>query len=267
MIFRPLLRFRKSELLDFLSFFSLTPSNDSTNDDVAYSRNAVRRYLMPQLSENAKEMMARIAANVAVIRDRHQIRPSYSGCYIAFRRSDILSSPRFAAEAAVYEANAALGRGSRLSRASAAAVIARAEEGTGSLSLSGLEIIATKDELRIYPELDPFVMPFRDGACIGSWLALALGKKGDALTLDIDPGLFAAPVIIRSAREGDVIELKGGRKKVLSLMKDQRVPYAVVIEDRIGIAAYLARPFGGRDRLSARLLGSSGVSVALALIR
>ena len=50
-------------------------------------------------------------------------------------------------------------------------------------------------------------------------------------------------------------------------MKDQRVPYAVVIEDCNGIAAYLARPFGGRDRLSARLLGSSGVSVALALIR
>ena len=38
------------------------------------------------------------------------------------------------------------------------------------------------------------------------------------------------------------------------------------IEDRNGIVAYLARPFGGRDRLSRRFLGASGESVALALI-
>ena len=101
---------------------------------------------------------------------------------------------------------------------------------------------------------------------VADGLMLRIGGEGDGLTLRIPLSSLSAPALIRSAREGDVIALKGADKKVSELMKDQRVPYAVVIEDRNGIVAYLARPFGGRDRLSRRFLGASGESVALALI-
>ena len=50
-------------------------------------------------------------------------------------------------------------------------------------------------------------------------------------------------------------------------MKDQKVPYSIVVEDREGIAICFMRLFGGRDRLSRRLLGEDGEPIALALIR
>ena len=111
-----------------------------------------------------------------------------------------------------------------------------------------------------------FAMPLEDGAPIADGLRLSIGGACDGLTLRMPLSSLSHPAVIRSARECDVIALKGADKKVSELMKDQRVPYAAVIEDRSGIAAYLARPFGGRDRLSRRFLGASGEPVALALI-
>ena len=263
---RPLLPYWKSEILGYLASTGLTPSVDSTNDDTAYSRNRIRQALMPALSIEAKDMMATIAENVAVFRERHRIEPSFSGFYLAYNRKDIISSPRFAAERAVYEANASLGSSLRISRNAIDSILAKAAEGRGSLSVGDLGFVFTKDEMRIYPSLPDFAVPLEDGAMVADGLMLRIGDEGDGLTLRIPLSSLSAPALIRSAREGDVIALKGADKKVSELMKDQRVPYAVVIEDRNGIVAYLARPFGGRDRLSRRFLGASGESVALALI-
>ena len=57
----------------------------------------------------------------------------------------------------------------------------------------------------------------------------------------------------------------GNIKKVSELEKDMRVPYSLVLEDRVGIAAFFARFAGGRDRLSSRLLSASPEGTALAI--
>ena len=193
------------------------------------------------------------------------MRPSYSGYYISYGRSSILSSPPFLVEEAVYEANAAFG-GGRLSRALVRDVIGKAEKGSGRLESSGLVFLFLGKEMRIYPRLDDFAMPLREGV-IAPGISLVSPSSPDSLTLTVPFHLLVPPVIIRTAREGDAIELKGGRKRVSELMKDQHVPYGIVVEDRTGIAFYLSRLFGGRDRLSRRLLGQGGTPVALALIR
>ena len=266
MLYRPLLPYWKSEILDYLSSTGLAPSIDTTNEDTAYSRNRIRKALMPSLSLEAKDMMASIADNVAAFRDKHRLEPSFSGFYIAYSREDIIKAPRFASERAVYDANASLGSSMRISRHAIDAVLSKAEEGRGSMAVGDLEFIFTKDEMRIYPSLPDFAMPLEDGAPIADGLRLSIGGACDGLTLRMPLSSLSHPAVIRSARECDVIALKGADKKVSELMKDQRVPYAAVIEDRSGIAAYLARPFGGRDRLSRRFLGASGEPVALALI-
>ena len=81
----------------------------------------------------------------------------------------------------------------------------------------------------------------------------------------IDEKKLVPPVILRTSREGDEIMLKGGLKKVSELEKDMRVPYSLVLEDRVGIAAFFARFAGGRDRLSSRLLSASPEGTALAI--
>ena len=266
LLYRPLLPYWKSEILSYLASRCLIPSVDSTNADTAYSRNRIRRYLMPALSAEAKDMMALIAENVAVFRSRYRIEPSFSGFYIAYDRTALLAAPRFASERAIYEANAALGSSVRLSRTMIESVLVKVEEGRGRMSSGNLEFMFTKDDVRIFPAISETVEPFADGVHVAGNLALMIGNDGDGLTLRLPVHSLIPPVIIRTAREGDSILLKDSAKKVSELMKDQRVPYAFVIEDRSGIVAYLARPFGGRDRLSRRFIGVPGEPVALALI-
>lgn len=264
-IFRPLLSVSKSDILSYISAEGLEPSIDSTNSDTAYMRNSIRHRLMPLISEEAKDTMARIAENVASFRSRFSLKPSFSGFYISYSRDAFLSAPPFLAEEAVYEANAAFG-GERVSRALVERVRKKAAEGCGSIASSSLVFMFSLDEVRIYPELPSFALPLSEGFALPLSLSLSYVRE-DELTLSIPIHSLIGPAIIRDAREGDIIELKGGRKRVSELIRDQKVPYAIVIEDRKGIVCCLTRLFGGRDRLARRFLGEEGEPVALALIR
>ena len=265
-VYRPFLGFPKREIIRYLEARQLVPSVDSTNSDLAYRRNFLRHMVMPHLSDDSKIMMAHIAENVAAFRDRYSLKPSSSGFYIAYDRNLFLSSPRFLVDQAVYDANARFGR-ERVSRAMISSVLEKAFDGSGRLESSGMVFMFTKDEVRIYPELVPFAMPFSMDMALPCNAALSKVQHPDALTLRVQLQHLSQPVVVRDAREGDVIALKGGRRKISQLMKDQKVPYSVVVEDRDGIAICFMRAFGGRDRLSKRLLGSEGEPIALALIR
>ena len=264
-IFRPLLSVSKSDILSYISAEGLEPSIDSTNSDTAYMRNSIRHRLMPLISEEAKDTMARIAENVVSFRSRFSLKPSFSGFYISYSRDAFLSAPPFLSEEAVYEANAAFG-GERVSRALVERVREKAAEGCGSIASSSLVFMFSQDEVRIYPELPSFALPLGEGSSLPLSLSLSYVRE-DELTLSIPIHSLIGPAIIRDAREGDIIELKGGRKRVSELIRDQKVPYAIVIEDRKGIVCCLTRLFGGRDRLARRFLGEEGEPVALALIR
>ena len=265
-IYRPLLGFPKAEILSYLQSRNLIPSVDSTNSDTAYRRNAIRHFIMPSLSESAKEMMAQIAENIASYREKFSLNPLSSGFYISYDRHLFVSSPRFLIDQAVYDANAAFG-GERVSRAMISSVLAKAEDGRGRLETSGMVFLFTQSEVRIYPQLRSFAMPFGIDAAMPCGAVVSVPPASDDLTLRVRYDKLIPPVIIRDAREGDAIWLKGGRKKISELMKDQRVPYSIVVEDREGIAICFMRLFGGRDRLSRRLLGEDGEPIALALIR
>ena len=264
-LYRPFLGYFKKDILSYLETTGLTPSVDSTNDDTAYRRNFIRHNLMPFLSEDAKETMASIAENVSEIRSQRSIKPIFQGFYISYSRHDFLSSPRFLIDDAVFEASSYLRNGDRLSRAIIESVIEKTEVGKGRLNTSGLIFLFSDKEVRIYPECPDYLSLIGD-CPIWDRLRLEVGGIGDALTLSFPIADLVSPVIIRTAREGDFIELKCGWKKISELMKDQRVPYSLVIEDKKGIVAYFARPFGGRDRLTKRFLGIHGDNVALALI-
>ena len=70
----------------------------------------------------------------------------------------------------------------------------------------------------------------------------------------MDPSLFQGKTVIRFAKDGDKIRLKGGWKTVGRLLQDMGIPAFLrcrvpVLEDESGICAVFGSAFGGKDRI------------------
>jgi len=68
---------------------------------------------------------------------------------------------------------------------------------------------------------------------------------------------IASPLIVRSSRAGDTIELVGGRKLVSALFNEWHIERSQrwripVLEDRLGLCAVLGAAYGGKDRVATR---------------
>jgi tRNA(Ile)-lysidine synthase len=70
---RPLLEFRRSEIRDYLRNIGRTYREDSSNDDLRFTRNRIRRELLPQLAEEYNprvvECLARLAGQAEEYRE------------------------------------------------------------------------------------------------------------------------------------------------------------------------------------------------------
>ncbi len=71
----------------------------------------------------------------------------------------------------------------------------------------------------------------------------------------LENGRINGPVVIRSRKPGDFIDLSGGRKKIKKLYSEWKIPEGdrwqiPVVCDRKGIIAILGEPFGYRNRVA-----------------
>ncbi len=263
-LYRPILTVPKREILSFLSQSGVSWAEDSTNNDTNYLRNKIRHLILPQLTEEERELISKIASNVDELKSRYpEIRTTQS-FYIEADRNEFLSSPPFMREEFLYRSFHSLEIEDRISRKLLADISERAEMGSGRLSSSGVSLFFSKEKIRIYPALTDFVVEY-NGKDI-SFCPLSLKHIAeDELTLRLDESKLLPPVIIRTSREGDRISLKGGVKRISELEKDMRIPYSIVMEDRNGIVAYFSRFLGGRDRIAKRFLEKDGRGIALAI--
>ena len=263
-VFRPILSVPKRDIITYLSDEGLSWSEDSTNGDTGYLRNSIRHHLMPVMTESCRDSLSRIASSVAAFRRRFPPLDAGDGFYAETGRDAFLSAMPFQREEFIYRALSRLGYPGRIPRALAEEALRKAEEGKGGFRSCGAHFIFTRSSVRIYPEIRDSVLQFTGEPL--SFCGLVLGSVvPDALTLVFNQERFVPPVIIRTSREGDIIHLRGGRKKVSELEKDMHLPYSFVLEDRAGIAAVFARILGGRDRLAARFLDDSPEGSALAI--
>ncbi len=67
LLVRPLLPFRRRELLDFLRFRSIPYRRDATNRDTRFLRNRVRRVLLPYLERRYNPRLGEILAHLSVL--------------------------------------------------------------------------------------------------------------------------------------------------------------------------------------------------------
>lgn len=263
-ISRPMLSVKKSEILSFLSASGFRWSEDSTNSDTDYLRNRIRHKLIPFLSEEEKACISRIAHNVYLFRQQYHELPVPDTVPIAIDRNLFISSMPFQQDAFIYDVFDRFGFQRRISRKTIIEIKEKAKTGMGRLEIGGLFFYFSRGLIRIFPPIHDFVMEysgsdlFFQGFCLRHVIP-------DQLTLVIDTLKFNPPVILRTSREGDRIELKDGSKKVSEIEKDMRVPYSIILEDRSGIIAVFARFAGGRDRLAERYLSSDRKGSALAI--
>ena len=260
-VFRPMLSVPKRDILAYLADEGLSWSEDSTNSDPGFLRNSIRLCILPLISEEECCAISSIASNVAAFRRRFPPLADDGG---VVDRKAFLSSFPFQREELVYALLSRYGFDGRIPRQVLDAVAGKAEEGRGSLEIGAVSAVFSSDSISFHPRLDDFAMEWKGGPL--RFQGLVFGPvEPDSLTLVIDTDRLVPPVVLRTAREGDRVQLKGGVKKLSELGKDMRIPHAIVLEDRRGIEAVFARFAGGRDRLSEAMLSESRKGVALAI--
>ena len=261
-IFRPFLHVEKELINAYIDESGLSCSYDSTNSDIRYKRNFIRKNILPLISPDEKRLISSIAANMQQINGREAGIPIKKGFTYSIEKESFLSSSPMRMEEALYKINEDLGFSSLLSRLQCLEVENAVEK---NLNYTGPRFLVrtSGDVIRFYPKHVNIVF---DGTKSFTWNNLCYEVSDEAFdekTLIIDFSSLELPLLLRESREGDVIELKEGRKKVRDLEKEYGVPYCFVLEDRISIVAVLARVFGKRDRLARRLLNRKGKACSL----
>ncbi len=260
-IYRPMLSLKKSEILEILSNTSLSWSEDSTNSDDEYKRNNIRHNIVPYISDRERALISSICSNISKFREKESktIAADFS-YYVSFDRESFLSSPPWIRDEIIFRCNSYFGNKERVSRAFISEVYEKAKQGKGKILSKNMNIYFSKSTLRIFPPLWDFAMPF------------SFEKAGpfsikkeiiDSKTLIIDLSKLSSNAIFRTSRELDEIELAEGKKKVSELIKEYKIPSAVVLEDESGIIALFGRCYGAKDRLSKRFLNEGGSPIAL----
>ena len=263
-IFRPLLEVSKREIMDILSQSGLKWSEDSTNKDLSYLRNSIRHRIMPALNSNEKDLLVKIASNVAIFRKDECIEWDANPYYSKLDRDAFLALSNHEREKLIYSILSTMGIKGRIRRSFINEVSCRAEKGTGRFERDGIDIFFMKDEIRLYRQIADFVVLFDSNTEKAGPFSI-LREPYDEKDLTIDFSLLSSPVILRTSREGDRISLKNGEKCLSDLERELHVPYSIVLEDREGIAASFSRFLGGKDRLAKRLLDREGDVVRIGL--
>ena len=261
-IFRPFLHVEKELINAYIDESGLSCSYDSTNSDVRYKRNFIRKNILPLISFEEKRLISSIAANMQQINGREAGIPIRKGFTYSIEKESFLSSSPMRMEEALYKINEDLGFSSLLSRSQCLEVENAVEK---NLNYTGPRFLVrtTDDVIRFYPKHVNIVF---DGTKSFTWNNLCYEVSDEAFdekTLKIDFSSLELPLLLRESREGDVIELKEGSKRVRDLEKEYGVPYCFVLEDRTSIVAVLARVFGKKDRLARRLLNRKGKACSL----
>lgn len=267
-VIRPVLDMGRRELEDVCRKAGLRWSVDSTNASDSYLRNRIRHRLVPEIEAlfpSWREALGAFASMMGSFED---------GGPTAREAAEGLPLERFsglsdlAADILLHRFwSLALGeRFVSLSRSLARRILDAARDGSPAYIASGGAVAEIRGgRLLVEPEWDrPFYFEL-DLGLEGEAVPLPGGRtllrgtaadpsKADDQSVRIPEGRLDGGLVVRSARGGDAIALKDGRKLVSDLLREMgiprcRRPLVPVLADRSEIVAVLGRAYGGRDRI------------------
>lgn len=247
---RPLLSLTREDTVSYCKTQGLEFSVDTTNYSFFALRNRVRYLVAPRLSEAERQSLLNISKHIREAEARaERLEIKDHKTYLSISRGAYLASSALSRLHVLYELYArfdALNVSFSMIKALGAAILNRKSYEDRALFMK-----AVADELRFYFPKPYFVSAFEDARLP---FGLKLVQKHDGKALKIEKNMLEGNAIFRISEEGDEITLVEGKKSVSSLLSSWKCPYAVVLQDKEGIAAVFASAFGGRDRVAKRLL-------------
>jgi tRNA(Ile)-lysidine synthase len=284
-VVRPLLDVAKRDLELMLDDLDLEPSFETSNHDLHFLRNAVRSKLIPVIREvfpGYVQACGNFSVKQREVADL--VAEEASACmwkvYRVDERGIALDPVEFnkvrapVQERLLHSGWALLGNGGtalsfksiRYIRDSIGAWKS-GDHGFWRCSVQESELIAEGPLLRWRIGTLPVAQGWVTLLC-GAWTPLADGyalfrhsyAAGDSDGVAaIDERMLTPPVVARSMAWGDAIQLIGGTVAVSKLVASWNIPkhrrhMVPVLEDRLGICAVLGSAFGGKDRISKRLI-------------
>ncbi len=259
-IIRPMLGIKKSEIKEVVALTGMKNAVDSTNSDTAFKRNYIRKNILPLMSDEEKRIIGNIASNVSAMRGRKASFISFSPCFVSFSRSEYLLLLENERENTLFSMFSILGETERLSRRFIREVDSMIEKGEKRCESNSYIIYFDKDIVKGYRKVEDFNVPYSGEETL---LPLSLNfsfRHVDSLSLEIPLDILSQS-IVRKNRSGDAILLCDGKRKISSLLKEMKIPYAIVLERDGEIVAFFSSFLGGRDRLALPLKGRKGRKV------
>ncbi len=221
-------------------------ANDSTNDTDFCFRNRIRHRLEELIGEEEKSLLLKISENLRLQEEREAEIPLSTGkVHLSVRRDDYLAGGPFSRNT-LLEKVYSFFESDRMSddtRRVLESVILK----KGRAEFRHFIAIGRGDGASFFRRL-PFFSS-RDKLPYG----LVFVSSDDPKALSFD---FSADMFLRLSEEGDQILLKGGEKKVSSLLAEYGVPYAILVDSLNGTVALLSSFIGGRDRLARNFLSN-----------
>lgn len=240
LLVRPLLPFRRREILDFLRLRSIPYRRDATNRDTRFLRNRVRRVLLPYLERNYNPRLGEILAHLSVLM-RRWAEGGLSGRPPAALRRALARSGAKALDRRHWAALAELrgkregartslpgGRSARLERGRVVIegrpVSAAVRSYRYPLPVPGAAAVRAAG-VRIAARLvrAPRPLPRRRRSLPAYWRRLPpRGLRREYL----DPASLSFPLAVRSRLPGDSYRPlgSGGSRKVKAIMIDGKIP-------------------------------------------
>lgn len=255
-VLRPFLAITREENEAYCKEEGFCYSDDSTNDADDYLRNRVRHHLLPELRTILPDVDRRLQAisrNVqSIVSQQKSIESEDEGGYRTIVMAEFATLSPLSQLRTIFKMHQLYQKG-RMSERQLKEVLSAIKSENGQYDLGSYVIRLRPPFIAWYPALPSFVLEV--GSIPQSLPQSFFLDRGSKVTdLSIDPALIKGKLIIRDAREGDSIQLIDRLALVSLLMRDEKVPFAFVLEDQGGIVAVFMQVFGGKDRLSRRFL-------------
>ncbi len=275
---RPLLEVDRKSIERCATENDLEPVLDETNNEPVYLRNRVRKELLPvveKLFPGYRRALVNLAGKMSAVSGYARIktgdltgRADTSGCLnvsadefatlTAFERMELLYESwdvwkNKPSEKLSYRTIETVIKGRRLpaGRILLSANDYSLERRGDMIFWNRLVVLSKKSYLRVISSGSNVVLDtVRIEVVSGT---VSLGKEED---IWVDSSRLKRPLVVRSRKSGDYIDLSGGRKKIKKLYGEWKVPEEdrwriPLIADRNGIIAVLGKPFGYRNRVAA----------------
>ncbi len=276
-LIRPLLDFDRSELEEYLKSQGFSWSEDSTNKDQSYARNKLRNATLPKARKLWPDCNQTLLA-LSLEARKQTANKVQVGAFISIEEFKSLNPAR--KTLALFDLWNRVIQNSEMPMTLVMRIAKAVEENKeGRISANGVEVSISEAVITIskskeqkqqkQQEYELFEVAFDPNE--DQRIELPNGRtflSGQmAVPFETDKSLrldalkFKGMPKLRFAKMGDCIKLKGGKKMVLRLLQDMKVPQeqrakVPVLEDEEGICAVFGSAYGGFDRICVKFRSS-----------